>query len=178
MHIRRVEIAELAQLPSIENSAGEAFRGSSQSEVADGPDNPSDFYLPLAAQGLVWVAASEAGLLGFIGCERFDDALHICELDVRHEHQRKGIGRALIAHAIQAARDLQLPAVTLSTFRDIPWNAPFYSRLGFVEPAVDEPHLRRASIAALEAAQGLDVASRCFMRLALPAQSQPATTPP
>jgi hypothetical protein len=83
-----------------------------------------------------------------------------------------------MAHAIQAAIDLALPAVTLSTFRSIPWNAPYYANLGFVEVPPDDPLPRIAHVAGLEAAHGLSMADRCFMRLALPAVVPTATTPP
>jgi hypothetical protein len=56
------------------------------------------------------------------------------------------------------------PAVTLSTFREVPWNAPYYARSGFRAMAEDEltPGLRE--LRAVEVAAGLDVAARIFMR--------------
>jgi hypothetical protein len=46
----------------------------------------------------------------------------------------------LDAHAAAENR----PALTLTTFRDVPWNAPYYARLGFVMlgPAELGPELR------------------------------------
>ena len=46
----------------------------------------------------------------------------------------------MLAQARQQVHRLGLPCLTLTTFRDVPWNAPWYSRLGF-EPAPDEPRL-------------------------------------
>jgi hypothetical protein len=59
-----------------------------------------------------------------------------------------------------------LPSVTLTTFRDIAWNAPFYARCGFAELADRDLNPRLAAIRVREAALGLDVANRCAMRLA------------
>jgi GNAT superfamily N-acetyltransferase len=45
----------------------------------------------------------------------------------------RGIGAALIEHLAGVARADGRPALTLTTFRDVPWNAPYYARLGFAE---------------------------------------------
>ncbi len=37
----------------------------------------------------------------------------------------------LLERVIESARQMGYPAVTLTTFREVPWNAPFYTRLGF-----------------------------------------------
>jgi hypothetical protein len=37
----------------------------------------------------------------------------------------------MLEQVIESARQAAYPAVTLTTFRDVPWNAPFYTRLGF-----------------------------------------------
>jgi GNAT superfamily N-acetyltransferase len=126
---------------------------------------PAEFYPPKVALGLVWVAEDAGQVIGFSVCEPFDDALHLWELAVRHASQGKGAGRALLTAGIAAARERGLPAVTLTTFRDIPWNGPFYGRMGFVE--VTDPNPRLAAIAHREASLGLDVANRCAMRLAI-----------
>ncbi|MET0272192.1 MAG: GNAT family N-acetyltransferase [Phenylobacterium sp.] len=126
---------------------------------------PAEFYPPRVELGLVWVAEDAGKVIGFSVAEPFDDALHLWELAVRHAAQGKGAGRALVMATIEAARARGLAAVTLTTFRDIPWNGPFYGRMGFVE--VTDLNPRLAAIAEREASLGLDVAHRCAMRLAL-----------
>jgi hypothetical protein len=49
--------------------------------------------------------------------------------------------------------------VTLTTFRDVPWNAPFYRRLGF--EVVDELPSGLAAIRAHEAMAGDDDFGPC-----------------
>jgi ribosomal protein S18 acetylase RimI-like enzyme len=120
---------------------------------------------PLQAQGLVWLAHDAERPIGFAVCEAFDDGLHLWELAVRREAQGRGVGRALIDAAIAEARRRGLPAVTLSTFREIPWNAPFYARLGFETLADGDLNARLADVLAAEAERGLT--ERCAMRLAL-----------
>jgi ribosomal protein S18 acetylase RimI-like enzyme len=128
---------------------------------------PAAFYAPLVVQDLVWVAVDADRLVGFAVCEVFDDALHLWELAVRHEAQGRGAGRALVATAIAEARARRLPGVTLTTFRDIPWNAPFYARSGFRELAAEELNPRLTEVRAREAEHGLDISQRCAMRLEL-----------
>ncbi len=83
-------------------------------------------------QGLLWVADAASGkLVGFALGERLDDGLHLEELDVLPEHGRQGVGTRLVGAFCDGARGRGLAAVTLCTFRDVPWNAPFYERLGF-----------------------------------------------
>ena len=122
---------------------------------------------PFAVQGLVWVAEDAGRLIGFATCEAFEHELHLWELAVRHDAQGKGAGRALIAAVEQEARARGLPAVTLTTFRNIPWNAPFYARCGFVELPEQEFGPFLALVREKEIEIGLDVANRCAMRLAL-----------
>ena len=58
--------------------------------------------------------------------------------------------------------------MTLTTFRTIPWNCPFYERLGF--RTLDEADLSPRLLAVLdeEDAHGLPRDTRCAMRLTLP----------
>jgi predicted N-acetyltransferase YhbS len=86
---------------------------------------------------------------------------------VSHEAQGKGAGRALIAGVVAEARARGLQAVTLTTFRDIPWNAPFYARCGFVEVPEAEFGSLFTLVREREIEAGLDAASRCAMRLRL-----------
>jgi GNAT superfamily N-acetyltransferase len=135
--------------------------------VADGDVSSADFHRPLAVQGLVWVAEDAGALTGFAACEVFEDALHVWELAVALEAQSRGAGRALMQAAIAEARRRGCPAVTLTTFRDVPWNAPFYARLGFVEIPEAAFNERLAFIREREVKAGLHIPSRCAMRLGL-----------
>jgi GNAT superfamily N-acetyltransferase len=73
-----------------------------------------------------------------IACE-VDETLYLQQIDVAPQHGRRGIGSALVGAACAWAKHHSYCIVSLSTFRDIPWNAPFYSKLGFCP--VDEAEL-------------------------------------
>lgn len=124
--------------------------------------SPVEFYIPFQSDGLVLVAEVDERLVGFAACQACADALHLWELAVRHDVQRRGLGRALLGAALDLARTRGLPAVTLSTFREIPWNAPFYRTLGFRE--VEALNERLSVIRLREELLGLPGARRVFLR--------------
>src|SRR5882724_228631 len=162
--VRLAETADIPDLPRIERSAAEAFRVTEHAWVADDTVTEAGAYPPLVAAQSVWVAEDDGILAGFISSERHEAELHVLELAVHLNHQRKGIGRDLVDAAIRAARDRGCTAVTLTTFRGVVWNAPFYRRrLGF--EIVETPPPRLTAILAAEMKRGL--VDRCAMRLAL-----------
>jgi ribosomal protein S18 acetylase RimI-like enzyme len=96
--------------------------------------------------------------------------LHIDEMDVAFEHQRRGFGRALLDAAIDWARKAGLKEVTLTTFRELAFNRHFYRSAGFVEVGPGEMSKRMAGIMAREAEYGLDPQQRCALVLRLDAR--------
>jgi GNAT superfamily N-acetyltransferase len=156
---------ELPALAEIERLAGTRF--AAIPELADVPEVlvPPGALAAALARGHVWTAAAADGTpVGFVYADLVDDAVHIEELDVLPAWGRRGIGRALVTAVLGDARARGRPAVTLTTFRDVPWNAPFYARLGFriVEPAAFGPGL--AAVWAHEIARGLPPELRVAMR--------------
>lgn len=68
---------------------------------------------------------------GFAALTRLDGCVHLEELGVRADRGRRGIGSALLAAVCDHARGQGSPAVTLTTFRDVAFNAPFYAARGW-----------------------------------------------
>jgi GNAT superfamily N-acetyltransferase len=157
---------DLPQLDRIEGSGAETFARYGR-PLADGsPPAPPDQWAEALTHGLLLVAEdAQDGLIGFLAGETNGDELYIEEVDVVMERQRQGVGRRLMAAAIDWARRAGLAAVTLTTFRAIPWNAPFYRSLGFVVLTADTISERLAAILADETARGFE--DRGAMRLAL-----------
>ena len=60
-------------------------------------------------------------------------AAHIEQVGVDPAFARRGLGRRLIEHVAAEARRWGLGALTLTTFRDVPWNGPWYARHGFTQ---------------------------------------------
>ncbi len=170
MNIALATEQDLPALPAIEQSAAQAFLGiEGLSWLADAPVEPVERHRTLMHLGTCWVARDELGQpVGFLGAEAIGADLHIWEVSVRLDHQGLGIGRALLQAAMEAARRRGLAAVTLTTFRDVPWNGPFYRRLGFREPAPGDLGERLRHVLDAEQARGLPPERRCAMVLLLP----------
>lgn len=127
------------------------------------PEVAGDEPLPLAEldrhrhAGLAWVAVDpDDHPVAYLVAELVDGALHVEQVSVHPSWAGRRIGRALLDHAAEAARARGLPRLTLTTFEDVPWNAPYYRRCGFVVLPEPEwgPGLR--AVRDREAAHGLD----------------------
>jgi GNAT superfamily N-acetyltransferase len=128
---------------------------------------PEDFRRALD-QRCLWVAITTTGRpVGFAMAGTNGGNAHLDELDVDPAHGHRGLGRALVKTFIDWARQHGYAAATLTTQRDVPWNAPFYASLGFeiVSPANLSPALR--DLVASEIARGLPREGRVAMHLNL-----------
>ena len=163
--IRRARPDEFAALPAIERAAAEQFRATSFAGMADA--SLSSVALD-PVRDHIWVAVSASERpVGFAIVHLHDDEAHLHELDVHPDHARRGLGTGLIRAVADWARQQSATAVTLSTFRDIPWNAPYYARLGFMPLAEPELNPALRAIRQAEADAGLPVAERICMQLTL-----------
>jgi GNAT superfamily N-acetyltransferase len=130
--IRLARIEELPLLQEIERAAGELFARIGLDHVAEDEPLPLDFLLAQQRLGLVWVVADGNDRpVGSAATRELDGALHIEEISVHPAHGRRGLGKRLIETLCDWAGGRDYASVTLSTFRDVPWNAPYYARIGF-----------------------------------------------
>ncbi|MER7364421.1 GNAT family N-acetyltransferase [Nonomuraea wenchangensis] len=100
---------------------------------------------------------------GFALMGQVDGHLHLDQLAVHPESMRRGIGGRLVTAVLDHARAVGAPRVTLTTYRDVPWNAPWYTRHGFAVLPPEEwgPELR--ALVEHERELGLEVAPRVVM---------------
>jgi GNAT superfamily N-acetyltransferase len=171
--IRESRPDEASELRVIELTAGERFREVGLPEVADHDPPSVDAFTSYAIAGRSWVALDAGHPTGFVLVDEIDGNAHIEQVSVRPDHQGRGVGRALVNRVHSWAQETGRPAVTLVTFKDVPWNAPLYLHLGFHILSENEigPELR--TVREQEANRGLDPATRVCMRLDLPVSSQP-----
>ncbi len=137
--IRPPSERELPGLRDIERAAGAAFRGVGMGAVAD-DEPPSLAELEaFRAAGRAWVAVGPAGQpLAYLTALELDGGAHVAQVSVHPAHARLGIGAQLIEHlALDSARR-GATQLTLTAFRDVPWNAPYYARLGFEVLAAEQ----------------------------------------
>jgi GNAT superfamily N-acetyltransferase len=154
---------ELTLLTDIERRASDLFLAFPfTADIPADPSPLSDFEDAHRA-GLLWVARAAGGEpVGFALVEDFGPHLHLEELDVLPEHGRRGLGTRLV-RAVLSCAAARGQAVTLSTFRDIPFNAPFYARLGFRVLPPEEWSPALADRMSEEAARGLAPEQRIAM---------------
>ena len=156
------------RLQDIEDAAGDAFRSIGMAWVADDPPPAQELLLEHIAAGAAWVAVAGETVVGYVIASMVDGEGHVDQVSVDPIAAGHRIGQRLLALVDDWAAAKGATATTLTTFRDVPWNAPYYGRLGFVE--IDEaefgPELR--SIRDAERAAGLDAAPRLAMRRTMP----------
>ncbi|WP_347900394.1 GNAT family N-acetyltransferase [Pseudomonas purpurea] len=164
--VRPARLADAEALPSIERSAAELFRQVPElAWLADEPVPDAAQHAHNIACAAVWVAmADEDTVAGFLSAEIFDHELHIQELSVSRRFQGLGLGRQLLQAALASACHSGLAAMTLTTFRELPWNEAFYQRFGFETLAAEQIGPRLTAVLHDEATHGLPPSRRCAMR--------------
>jgi len=166
VRVRRATAADVAALQEIEVRAGRAFAEVGMAEVARDEPMATAVLEAHAADGrCAVVVGADDRPHGYVVVDRVDAHAHVEQVSVDPDHQGRGLGRALMAWVDEWARGDGRRGVTLTTFRDVPWNAPLYRRLGFRDLAPDEIGPGLATVVSDEAAHGLDPATRvCMLR--------------
>ncbi|SOC50449.1 N-acetylglutamate synthase, GNAT family [Blastococcus aggregatus] len=157
MTLRPAREDDLPLLREIERAAGRSFAAIGMHLVADDEPPPLEELRRYADGGRAWVRTDDADRpVAYLLADVVDGCAHLEQVSVHPDAAGHGHGRELVAHLEVWAREQGLPAVTLTTYRDVPWNGPYYRRLGFgpVAPAELTPGLRE--IRREEAGRGLD----------------------
>lgn len=85
------------------------------------------------SRGWTLLALDESGeAVGFAAVDVLDGAAYLDQLSVRMRAMRRGVGKRLIRQASALGEKLGNEVIWLTTYGHLPWNRPFYERLGFV----------------------------------------------
>lgn len=161
MLIRAARPTDYAKLEDVERRAGELFRGIGMPEIADDAPIPAD---ALAAGAALFVATDDVDEpIGYALVVLVDGEAHLEQLSVVPERGREGIGTALLDAVVEWSAARGDRAVTLTTFRDVPFNAPVYAKRGFTIVEEDDWTDGLRACVASAAAHGLDVTKRVVM---------------
>jgi GNAT superfamily N-acetyltransferase len=170
IEIRLATPTEAAECPEIERRAAQMFSVEYVSpEPASKTFSLSEFSAAQREDRLIVALDHEGEVRGFaymiILGERVDS--HLEELDVDPEWGRRGIGARLVRAACGWSQSRGYAGLTLTTFRDVPWNAPFYARMGF--EVLEEASWTEAiqKLREDEREDGLDPEKRVVMRRTL-----------
>jgi GNAT superfamily N-acetyltransferase len=122
--VRVASPADLREVPAVEEAADALFR---ERGALD---------LPAAASAVdragAWrVLVVGQPVVGFAVLERVDGDVHLEQLSVHPSAMRQGLGAALLSASVDEARAAGARRVTLLTYADVPWNAPWYARHGW-----------------------------------------------
>ncbi|WP_308162513.1 MULTISPECIES: GNAT family N-acetyltransferase [unclassified Microbacterium] len=160
MHIRPAVASDDATIEQIEFAADALL--TERFHATEWPP-PTRAEERAAAPGFVLVAerlddAASTDPVGFVHVLETDGRAHLEQLSVLPSYGRRGIGRLLVSAALAEAQRRGHQRVTLRTYADVPWNAPFYASCGFIETTPDSAFLH--GLVATEDALGLSAHGR------------------
>jgi len=164
--IRHGTKADIPRLSQIERDAAQRFGDVKGYEFCvDGAIREDHEFQRGLDEGAAVVGLTAAGLIaGFALLWRVDGNAHLTELNVERCHQGCGLGRLLVGHGENWARAQHLDVITLTTFRDISWNMPYYEALGYSVFLPGPEHTGMAAIIADEYDYGFRAKPRVEMR--------------
>lgn len=157
--------ADLLLLQRVDLAASRLFEPTGLIQEQDGPQPiPMTALETGLASGLLFVMADPFDdPAGFALCSVKQPDLYLDQISVDPKHGKRGLGAALLIHITEEADRRRLKGVTLSTFRDLAWNGPFYARHGFVELPRNRMKAWMKTLETIQA-ETMDVSLRCFMR--------------
>ncbi len=162
----------------IEVDAGRRFHEVGLGPVAEDDPPSADELAGHVRAGTMWVAELDGEVIGYAVASIVDDHGHLDQVSVTRMASGRGVGTALLDRVCAWASGVGSEWVTLTTFRDVPWNAPYYSRRGF--SILDEAELgpELAAVREMERIGGLEVSPRVAMRRRLASADRAPTDEP
>jgi GNAT superfamily N-acetyltransferase len=151
-------------LADIELAASKMFDGYVPESVPLISTQQSKFVMA-QHEGRLWIALWGETPVGFALVEMLaEDLPHLEEIDVLPTHGRRGLGTVLVQTVLEWVASAGYQQMTLTTFRSVPWNMPFYARLGFVEIPTHELRPELETVVRDESDRGLDRDLRVVMQ--------------
>ncbi|CAL5868749.1 uncharacterized protein PFLUO_LOCUS2976 [Penicillium psychrofluorescens] len=167
--VRLAKAKDAPLLPAVERSAAQVFlQLPDLAWIANDRVQTEERHLELIEHGAAWVAVNPEDIpIAFLNGKWTDQDLHINEISVQFNYQGKGIGRKMMNAAREWAESHGCLSITLTTFRDVPWNEGFYRSLGFTTLKSSELTMTLNAVMKEEADAGLPIEQRCAMSLRL-----------
>lgn len=134
--VRPAVEGDLSRLVAVEAAAGQRFHAVGMPAIAEDVPEVEELRESLAL-GRLWVVQVGPEVAGYVSADLVDGDAYVGQVSVDTAHAGRGLGRLLLEHVEEWGRDVGCRATTLTTFRDVPWNAPYYRRLGYEELAAD-----------------------------------------
>lgn len=131
----KIQLATKADVPlldAIEAMAGRIFTPGSIPENVLAERVPDDIFMEAISHDRLVVAVDFSLCpVGFAFWQDIERSALLSLIEVNPRHGRKGLGTALVLSIINQVAKGRFSYLYLTTFNNIPWNAPFYKKLGF-----------------------------------------------
>jgi N-acetylglutamate synthase-like GNAT family acetyltransferase len=130
-YLRLSRIKDTADLCRISAEARLRYRGfPSLAHIAETPAlSPARLE---ACRVVVALDSESQKILGFVAMRVLDELLYLDNISVESSASGVGIGATLLSAVIEHAKRLGIRAVSLTTFREPPWNGPWFRKHGFL----------------------------------------------
>jgi len=155
--VRLARPAEASLLGAIEQRAASRFATIGLERIARGRPTSEAEYQEAIAGGRLWVVAEAGGaIVGLAITDVLDGEGFLAEISVLPEHGGRRLAARMIDAVAAWAAAQGCRRLRLTTFSDVPWNRPYYERLGFavLDEADAGPQLR--AVRDKERARGVD----------------------
>jgi len=131
--IRPADANDAEKLNDIEGDAAQLFShlGNKFASIDLAPMSASFYADAISQNQMIWIAEILGEPVGFLRAKPVDNLLYCAEVSVARGHQSKGLGQQLISHFVDYAKSNEFAGVSGITFETVPWNAPYYLKLGF-----------------------------------------------
>jgi GNAT superfamily N-acetyltransferase len=155
--VRAGQPSDAGRLGAVERAAARRFAEIGLAEISQGRPTSEAGYLAAAAAGQLWVLEGPGGeVVGLAIAGVVDAAGYLAEVSVMPAQAGQRLARLLIAAVEDWAEGQGVGALTLTTFKDVPWNRPYYERLGFMVLDEGEAGPELQAIRQKERSRGLD----------------------
>lgn len=165
--IRPGRPSDHAALAAIEHRADQLFAQHGYPAIAAEPPGTAEEFAAATGERLLMVAVLGGQPVGHAVAGEIAGHWHLSQLAVDPAFGQRGIGTTLVGSVLAAGRERGLSLASLTTFRDVPFNAPFYARLGFRELALSRAPAALVARFAAEVPPGVRNAERVLMVRAL-----------
>ena len=156
--VRPARPADAAVLGAVEQAAASRFAAIGLERISGGRPPSEAEYREATAAGRLWVVEAEAdgAVVGLAIADRLDGEGYLAEISVHPDHAGRRLAVRLIDAVEAWAAGLGCRSLSLTTFRDVPWNRPYYEKLGFAVLDESEAGPQLRAMRDKERARGVD----------------------
>lgn len=175
IRIRLASADDVPKVAPLEKAAAELFRSIGMDAVADDPPIAESILLQAVEETRLWVAVEYGVLKAYLLGDFLPNSLHIDQVTVHPDAAHRGLGALMIESVSADPRSKARGLLTLTSFADVPWNGPYYERIGFLNIAESEWPEGVAEKVAADRKHGFDAWPRLVMQRVI---SEPKAWPP